>query len=155
MISKISFHFTSHFLCYAILWKYEVSKSESSWKCYLELRRGHDWFVCVPWWDWIGSRSEQRMDRHIVSGAELYWNVFPGSQWDIWQHLLHNKLPSHSAVLRLKGFNSDGDEINELSHLEESVWVRKLQEDEVNREGDGHMRKDLWKTTSGPGPEEH
>ncbi len=70
------------------------------------------------------------------------------------QHLLRNKLPSHSAVLRLNSFNSGRAEINEISHLGESAWVRKLQEDWVKREGDGHMRKksveeNLWPWSRG------
>lgn len=62
----------------------EVSKPMSSWQCSRELRRGHDWFVCVPWWESIGSRSELRLDRVIVSGAELYWDMFPCSQRNVW-----------------------------------------------------------------------
>lgn len=70
------------------------------------------------------------MDRNIVSGAELYWDVFPCSQRNVWQHLHATNCPV-SVLLRLKGFNSNGAEINELSHLGELAWVRKPLEDGV------------------------
>lgn len=153
MISKISFHFTSNFLYYAIPWKLGSFKiciimhysllGSVTWN-YKEVMTG---LIVSLGGTWLEAEVTREWTDTLLVEQSCTGTCF--------QHLLRNKLPSHSVVIRLNGFNSDGAEINEISHLGEFAWVRKPQEDWVKREGDGHMRKNQWKTTSGPGPEEH